>query len=71
MVSTTQERYEMFERILDLDVGESFVFAPSAFVSIQDGHAMKLGPVALKMKTRSRLGSDGGTSRLALRQENV
>lgn len=70
MISTTQGQYDMFERILDLSVGESLVFAPLAFVGMQEGQAMKLGPVALHMKTRSRVGSDGGVSRLASRQAN-
>lgn len=65
MISTIEAQYDMFEKIIHLDVGESLVFAPSAFVGMQDGEVMKLGAVALKMKTRARLGTDGGMSRLA------
>lgn len=65
MVSTTEYQNDMFERIIDLDVGESLVFAPSAFVGMQDDMVTKLGAVALKMKTRARLGTDGGMSKLA------
>ncbi|CZT20406.1 uncharacterized protein RCC_06266 [Ramularia collo-cygni] len=65
MVSTKESQYSMFERIVNLDVGESLVFAPSAFVGLRDREVTKLGAVALLMKTRARLGTDGGTSKLA------
>lgn len=66
MVSTTEHQNDMFKRILNLDVGESLVFAPSAFVGVRGcGEVVKLGAEALRMKTRVRTGSDGGVSRLA------
>lgn len=65
MVTTTESQHDMFERIVDLDVGESLVFAPSAFVGIRDGKVMNLGAVAMKMKTRAKFGTDGGLSKLA------
>lgn len=65
MVSTTELQHDMFERIVNLDVGESLVFAPSAFLCMRDGKVAKLGANALRMKTRARLGTDGGMSKLA------
>ncbi|EME87207.1 uncharacterized protein MYCFIDRAFT_184336 [Pseudocercospora fijiensis CIRAD86] len=52
----------MFSRIVELNVGESLVFCPGAFVR-RDGE--KLGGGVLKMRTRGRLGEDGGMSLLA------
>jgi hypothetical protein len=53
----------MFQHIVDLSVGESLVFAPSAFLGVgSDGGPSKLGRMALCMKTRTRLSSDGGMS---------
>ncbi|KXT18896.1 hypothetical protein AC579_3546 [Pseudocercospora musae] len=66
MVADSEERNEMFERIVDLNVGESLVFCPSAFVKKD---MSKLGAVAMKMKTRARVGEDGGMSLLASRFE--
>jgi hypothetical protein len=71
MTTSTEYQNLMFERIVNLDVGESFVFAPSAFVGMQDGEPTKLGAVALLMKTRARLGADGGMSKLATGQVEV
>ena len=73
MLLSGEEGCEMFERILDLDVGESLVFCPAAFVSVgkEDGKAKKLGANAMKMKTRNRLGTDGGMSMLASRTQKV
>lgn len=66
MISSSEGQCEMFEEITELNVGESLVFCPSAFVGMgEDGQARKLGPVAMKMKTRTRLGRDGGVSILA------
>jgi hypothetical protein len=54
---------DMFQHIVDLSVGESLVFAPSAFLGVgSDGGPSKLGRMALCMKTRTRLSSDGGMS---------
>lgn len=64
-VATANEQNQMFERIVDLNVGESLVFAPSAYVVMAGEEAKKLGAVAMKMKTRIRLGTDGGMSVLA------
>lgn len=68
-----EEQEALFEKILDLDVGESLVFCPQAFAKVEEGsqgrEVRKLGARAMKMKTRARLGVDGGVSLLASRVE--
>ncbi|KAI5274910.1 hypothetical protein E4T47_02166 [Aureobasidium subglaciale] len=59
---------KLFEQIINLDVGESLLFAPSAILDEdEDGRAKKLGTQCVRFKTRSRLGTDGGKSILAVR----
>jgi hypothetical protein len=54
---------DMFQHIVDLSVGESLVFASSAFLGVgADSGPCKLGRMALCMKTRTRLSNDGGMS---------
>lgn len=65
LIASNEAQETIFQRIMDLDVGESLVFSPSAFVCMEDGQPEKLVSRILKMKTRSRLGTDGGTSILA------
>ena len=66
LLSDDRKQAGLFEDIMGLAVGESRVFAPSAFVCIGgDGRPERLGSSVLHMKTRSRLGVDGGVSVLA------
>lgn len=66
LLNSARSQTALFEDIMALDVGESRVFAPSAFVCTDgDGHPERLGSSILHMKTRSRLGVDGGVSVLA------
>ncbi|KEQ74245.1 hypothetical protein M436DRAFT_71698 [Aureobasidium namibiae CBS 147.97] len=58
----------LFEKIIELDVGESLLFAPSAVFEEQEGKVVKLGVPCFKSKTRKRLGVDGGQSVLAVRE---
>ncbi|KAK5999534.1 hypothetical protein QM012_005387 [Aureobasidium pullulans] len=59
----------LFEQIINLDVGESLLFAPSAVLEVdEEGKKKKLGVGCIKFKTRSRLGVDGGQSILAVRE---
>ncbi|KAH0040653.1 hypothetical protein KCU78_g1112, partial [Aureobasidium melanogenum] len=59
----------LFEKIINLDVGESLLFAPSAVLEVdEEGRKKKLGVGCVKFKTRSRLGADGGQSVLAVRE---
>ncbi|THW57525.1 hypothetical protein D6D19_10522 [Aureobasidium pullulans] len=58
----------MFQKIIDLDAGESLLFAPSAVIEeVSDGKFKKLGTQHIRLKTRTRLGDDGGRSILAIR----
>ena len=65
MVASQEKQEETFNRIVDLDVGESLVFSPASFVCLEGGVPRKLGSNIMKMKTRMRLGADGGASVLA------
>lgn len=58
----------LFEKIIELDVGESLLFAPSAVLEEKEGKGVKLGVRCVKFKTRKRLGVDGGQSVLAVRE---
>ncbi|KAG9655390.1 hypothetical protein KCU64_g6571, partial [Aureobasidium melanogenum] len=59
----------LFEKIINLDVGESLLFAPSAVLEVDEhGKKKKLGVGCVRFKTRSRLGVDGGQSVLAVRE---
>ncbi|KAI4784974.1 hypothetical protein E4T52_00015 [Aureobasidium sp. EXF-3400] len=58
----------LFEKIIELDVGESLLFAPSAVLEEKEGKVKKLGVQCVKFKTRKRLGVDGGQSVLAVRE---
>ncbi|KAI5204463.1 hypothetical protein E4T39_03586 [Aureobasidium subglaciale] len=63
-----QRAAKLFEQIINLDVGESLLFAPSAFLEEDEtGRAKKLGTQCVRFKTRVRLGTDGGKSILAVR----
>lgn len=58
----------LFEKIIELDVGESLLFAPSAVLEENGGEVKKLGVKCVKFQTRKRLGVDGGQSVLAIRE---
>lgn len=58
----------LFEKIIELDVGESLLFAPSAVIEEKGGEVQKMGVKCVKFKTRKRLGVDGGQSVLAIRE---
>lgn len=59
----------LFKTIVNLNVGESLLFSPSALLEIADGRPRKLGAEYVKLKTRRRVGQDGGGSVMALRNE--
>ncbi|KAK3650472.1 hypothetical protein LTR56_006177 [Elasticomyces elasticus] len=66
LINSEKDQARLFEEILMLPVGESRVFVPSAFVCLStDGQPKKLGSDVLRMRTRSRLGTDAGVSLLA------
>ncbi|QIW99942.1 hypothetical protein AMS68_005460 [Peltaster fructicola] len=60
-----QDTSGLMEQIMELRVGESLVFAPSACVCTENGQATMLKNGIMKMKTRKRLGHDQGLSSLA------
>ncbi|KAF2760277.1 hypothetical protein EJ05DRAFT_508831 [Pseudovirgaria hyperparasitica] len=56
---------DLFQEIVELKVGESYLFAPTAVLDVCDGNAIALGAKGVRIKTRMRLSADGGVSRLA------
>jgi hypothetical protein len=67
-------REDLFQKIVELQQGESFVFSPSSYLYLERWGDEKLRPVKLgnnilKMKTRKRMGVDGGKSVMAVKQE--
>ena len=69
LLEDKQQQAAMFEQIVNLQVGESLVFAPSSYLCMKHGKAEKLGSGMMKMKTRLRLGVDSGRSLLTDQQE--
>ncbi len=65
LVASTAEQKALFEGIVNLGTGESFVFSPSSFLCFKDGKEGVLGADMVKMKTRSRTGKDLGRSKMA------
>lgn len=59
----------LFEQIIELDPGQSLLFAPSAMLEVQEGKPKKLGARYVKIKTRQKFGIDAGKSLLAIRQD--
>jgi hypothetical protein len=56
----------IFQKIMDLDLGESLLFCPSALIGVdRNGRVCKLGDRHVKFRTRRRITADGGRSRLA------
>lgn len=56
---------ELFDEIVNLNVGESLLFSPSAMLGVVDGSPKKLGTAHVTFRTRTRLTSDGGKSVMA------
>lgn len=56
---------QLFNSIINLNVGESLLFSPNAMLNIVDGVPEKLGTEHIKFKTRKRITNDGGMSILA------
>lgn len=66
MTLTPAEQKAMFERIVDLPVGQSLVFSPSSYVHLEDRAPKKLGSGLMRMKTRARPVGDQGQSVLSM-----
>jgi len=71
LTTKLEAQEKLFQDIIQLQQGESFVFSPSSYLyfetSVDGGDPVprKLGHSILKMKTRKRRGQDAGKSRLA------
>jgi hypothetical protein len=66
LIAKGGEQEKLFESIVSLKTGESLVFAPEAFVCLNESfEPEKLGAGVIKMKTRKRAGADEGMSVLA------
>lgn len=63
LLNSIESQASMFEGIVGLAVGESRVFAPNAFIHMSDSRRpSRLESRVLHMKTRCRVGIDGGVS---------
>ncbi|KAK3616130.1 hypothetical protein LTR56_026155 [Elasticomyces elasticus] len=69
LTTSAEEQRAMFERIVNLPVGESLVFSPASYVCMQQDVPGKLGSGVMRLKTRLRRGGDAGESMLSMRQE--
>ncbi|KAK4551673.1 hypothetical protein LTR86_011004 [Recurvomyces mirabilis] len=66
LVSTVPEQQALFDQIMELDTGHSLVFSPAACMCLSEtGTIGTLGRRIMTMKTRIRIGQDGGMSVLA------
>lgn len=76
--NTGSDLHDLFKEIVNLNVGESLLFSPSAMLDVANGKSpsgdqransgekiAKLGMDHLKLKTRPRLTADGGRSIMA------
>ena len=70
LTSTPESQSEMFEKILNLQTGQSLLFSPSSYLNVVNGCPKKLGFEVAKMKTRMRFSADGGKSELATGRMN-
>jgi hypothetical protein len=68
LVADASEQKTMFEGIVNLGTGESFVFSPSSYVCLEEGKEKMLGTGVMKMKTW-REGKDLGRSKMAGQEE--
>jgi hypothetical protein len=66
LVAKGREQEKLFQSIVNLKTGNSLVFAPEAFVYVNESiEPGKLGAGIINMKTRRRAGADKGMSVLA------
>ncbi|KAK5166971.1 uncharacterized protein LTR77_007700 [Saxophila tyrrhenica] len=71
LAASAAEQQAMFDGIVNLATGESFVFSPTSFVCVKDGKEEKLGTGVMKVKTRKREGRDLGRSKMAGGQQTA
>ena len=60
--TTKRSVKEVFDLVLQLDVGEALLFSPTAMMEIENGRVQRLGTEFIKMRTRKRVTKDGGKS---------
>lgn len=65
LTATKEEQKDMMNNIMGLGTGESLLFSPSSHLVVVEGKARKLEMGYLFMKTRLRVGEDGGMSKMA------
>jgi hypothetical protein len=56
---------KLFQQIVQLKLGESLLFCPTAAVGVQGHEIVKMVDEYVKFKTRERMTADGGTTKLA------
>ena len=59
---TQQDLREIWETIVNLDVGQALLFSPSAMLDVSNSKPQKLGTGYVKIGVRQRLTADGGRS---------
>ena len=57
---------QIFKEIASLNVGEALLFAPAAALELKNAQIKRLGLGYIKFKTRPRVSTDGGKSKLAI-----
>jgi hypothetical protein len=55
----------LFRRIVELRLGESMLFCPTAVVGVEDGELQRMVDGFVKFRTRKRVTADGGRTHLA------
>lgn len=71
LLATPEEQKKLMEEIVCLGTGESLVFSPSSYLCVEDGAARKLTSGMVRMKTRQRVGEDGGQSKMSRAADGV
>ncbi|KAF2795977.1 hypothetical protein K505DRAFT_381501 [Melanomma pulvis-pyrius CBS 109.77] len=56
---------ELFQQIVQLKLGESLLFCPTAAVAVDGNEIVRMVDRYVKFKTRERVTADGGTTKLA------
>jgi hypothetical protein len=62
---TSEADKKLFQQIVQLRLGESLLFCPTAAVEVRRDEIVKMVDGYVKFKTRERLTADGGTTKLA------
>ncbi|KAF2729196.1 hypothetical protein EJ04DRAFT_568872 [Polyplosphaeria fusca] len=63
--SESNDDKAMFQEIVQLKVGESLLFCPTAVVEVIEGDVARMEGSYVKFRTRQRVTADGGKSKLA------